>query len=110
MRNSGALCLLLGVFLVTGAASGQNVNLKHPNDVDVQKQITPEEMRDRAARVQLQKDAKELGELCASVPTEMDGVKQVVLPKDVLEKLKRVEKLSKRVREELTQVSVSASP
>jgi hypothetical protein len=90
--------------------SGQNVNLKHPGEVSVQKQITPEEMRDRAARVQLQKDAKELGEICASIPTDMDGVKQGVLSKDVLEKLKRVEKLSKRVREELTQASVPSVP
>jgi hypothetical protein len=107
MRYFGVLCLLLGVSLVTVAALGQNVNLKHPNDVDVQKQVTPEEMRDRAARVQLQKDAKELGELCASVPTDMDGLKRGVLSKDALEKLKRVEKLSKRVREELTQLSAA---
>jgi hypothetical protein len=31
----------------------------------------------------------------------MDGVKQGLLPKDVVEKLKRVEKLSKKVRQEL---------
>jgi hypothetical protein len=105
MRYSGVLCLLLGVLLVTVATPGQNVNLEHPNDVDVQKQIKPGEMRDRAARVQLQKDAKELADLCASVPTDMDGVKQGVLPRYVLGKLKRMEKLSKRVREELTQVS-----
>ena len=54
---------------------------------------------------QRQKDAKELAELCASVPSDMDGVKQGLLSKDVLEKLKRVEKLSKRVREQLTRSS-----
>jgi hypothetical protein len=45
--------------------------------------------------------------LCASVPSDMDGVKQGLLSKDVVEKLKRVEKLSKRVREQLTRISAA---
>jgi len=87
--------------------AGQNVNIKHPEDIDVQHQPTVDEMRDRAGRIQLQKDAKELGELCATIPGDMDAVKQGLLAKDVLEKLKHVEKLSKRVREEL--VSATAT-
>jgi hypothetical protein len=107
MRHFIVLCLSLGVLLGAIVVSAQNVNLKHPNDISAQKQITPDEMRDRAAQVQLQKDAKELGELCASISPDMDGVKQGLLPKDKLEKLKRLEKLSKRVREELAQSSVA---
>jgi hypothetical protein len=107
MRHFGVLCLSLGILLEVIAVSAQNVNLKHPNDISAQKQITPDEMRDRAAQVQLQKDAKELSELCASIPPDMDGVKQGLLPKDGLDKLKRLEKLSKRVREELAQFSVA---
>jgi len=109
MPSRGTLYLLY-VLLAAIPLHSQNVNLKRPEEVGVQKQITPEEMRDRAARVQLQKDAKELADLCASVPPAMDGVKQGVLSKDVLEKLKRVEKLSKRVREELTQASPAPAP
>src|SRR5215831_15274883 len=52
--------------------------------------------------VQLQKDSKALGELCASISAEMNAIQNGALPKDVVEKLKIVEKLSKRVREELT--------
>jgi hypothetical protein len=107
MRYAGVLCLLLGVLLVAVPVPSQNVNLKHPNDVSVQKSITPEEMRDRAAHLQLQKDAKELAELCGSVSDDMDHVKQGLLSKDAPEKLKRMEKLSKRVREELTQTSTA---
>jgi hypothetical protein len=33
-------------------------------------------MRARVANLQLQKDATELSDLCASVPHDMDGVKQ----------------------------------
>jgi len=59
-------------------------------------------MRTHAVTIQLQKDAKELAGLCASVSDDMDHVKQGILSKDALEKLKRMEKLSKRVREELS--------
>src|SRR5215831_637477 len=46
--------------------------------------------------VQLQKDSKALGELCASISAEMYAIQRGALPKDVVEKLKIVEKLSKR--------------
>jgi hypothetical protein len=52
---------------------------------------------------QLRHDAKELAELSASVTADIDQVNRGVLPKDVLEKLKRIEKLSKRLRNELVQ-------
>jgi len=58
-------------------------------------------MMSRLNNVQLQKDARELSDLCASIPPDMDGIKRGLLSKDVLDKLKRVEKLSKRLREEL---------
>lgn len=62
-------------------------------------------MRARVANVQLQKDAKELSELCVSVPADIDKVKQGLMSKDLPDKLKRMEKLSKHVRELLTQAS-----
>lgn len=73
----------------------------HPVEIQAQKHASPDDMRDRAANLQLQKNAKELAELCASVPDDMARVKQGLLSKDVVEKLKRVEKLSKAVREQL---------
>jgi hypothetical protein len=64
-------------------------------------------MRAHATSLPLQKDAKELAGLCASVSDGMDHVKQGLLSKDAFEKLKRMEKLAKRVREELTQTSTT---
>jgi len=52
---------------------------------------------------QLRHEAKELAELSASLPAEIDQVNRGLLPKDVVEKLKRIEKLSKRLRNELMQ-------
>jgi hypothetical protein len=79
----------------------------HPQEIEVQKHPSPEDIRARVSSVQLQKDAKELAGLCASVSDDMNAVKQGMLAKDALEKLKRLEKLSKRVREELTQASTA---
>jgi hypothetical protein len=100
-------CLVLGAMLVAITVRSQNVNPSNPVEIQAQKHLSPDEMRARLANLELQKDAKELAELCASVPTDMDGVKQGLLSKDVLEKLKRVEKLSKRVREQLTRISAA---
>jgi hypothetical protein len=54
-------------------------------------------------RTQLRHDAKELADLSASLMADIDQVNRGLLPKDVVEKLKRIEKLSKRLRTELTQ-------
>jgi hypothetical protein len=50
----------------------------------------------------LQRDAQELAEVSASIPADVKRVNRGLLPKDLMEKLKRVEKLSKHIRSELT--------
>ena len=105
MRSSYYLVL---VFLLTAVLlRSQNVNTANPVEIQAQKNRTPEDMRARVSNAQLQKDAKELANLCASIPVDMDAVKQGLLAKDLLEKLKRVEKLSKRVREQLARDATS---
>jgi len=106
MRSTRLACLLVGVVIVPASLRTQNVNPMHPEEIQVQKHPSPEDMRARLANVQLQKDAKELAELCASVPGDIDGIKQGLLSQDLPEKLKRVEKLSKRLREQLTRASM----
>jgi len=105
MRSARACCLLLFVLLRPVFLLGQNVNPMHPVEIEAQKHTSPDDMRSRVADGQLQKDAKELAELCASVPDDMASVRQGLLPKEAIEKLKRVEKLSKRVREQLARAS-----
>jgi hypothetical protein len=109
MPSTGSVCLLMGVLLIAVPLPSQNVNVKHPEEFQVQKQLSPDDMRARVANLQLQKDVKELAELCASIPSDMNGLKQGLMSQDVLEKLKRVEKLSKRVREQLTRASTAPS-
>jgi hypothetical protein len=50
----------------------------------------------------LQRDAQELADLSASIPADVNRANRGLLSKDVIDKLKRVEKLSKQLRGELT--------
>ncbi len=52
--------------------------------------------------VKLRAEANELADLAHSVPADVDQVSQGKLPKDFTDKLKRIEKLSKQLRGELT--------
>lgn len=51
--------------------------------------------------VKLRAEADQLADLARSVPADVDQVSQGKLPKDFVEKLKRIEKLSKHLRGEL---------
>jgi hypothetical protein len=50
---------------------------------------------------QLQRQADELAKLAQTVPSDVTNIKKGMLPKDILQKLKQIEKLSKRLRNEL---------
>jgi hypothetical protein len=49
----------------------------------------------------LRRDSDVLASLAQSIPPDIDKVAQGMLPKDVIGKLKQLEKLSKRLRSEL---------
>ena len=49
----------------------------------------------------LQRDAKELLELTQSLQPDIDAINHGILPKEVVEKLKRIEKLSKHLRSQV---------
>lgn len=51
----------------------------------------------------LRQEAEELAKLSASVPSQMDQVGQGKLPKDLSDQLKRIEKLAKHLRSEISQ-------
>jgi len=59
--------------------------------------------RPRIDVLELQREARELSDLAHTVPTDIDKVSHGLLPKDLAEKLKRIEKLSKHLRTEVTQ-------
>jgi len=50
---------------------------------------------------QLQREADDLARTAQTIPSDVASVRKGTLPKDVIEKLKQIEKLSKRLRAEL---------
>lgn len=55
----------------------------------------------RVNLVQLQKEAEDLARTAQTIPSDVASVRKGMLPKDVIEKLKQIEKLSKHLRTEL---------
>jgi hypothetical protein len=71
---------------------------KHP--LQLEPPVGPQTQKLDPAR--LRQEADELSRLAQSLPADIGQVTQGKLPQDVAEKLKRIEKLSKRLRSELT--------
>jgi hypothetical protein len=56
----------------------------------------------RVDLTQLQRDADDLARTAQTIPSDVASVRKGMLPKDVILKLKQIEKLSKHLRGELT--------
>ena len=63
-----------------------------PDEPKIQHRVDP---------AKLQRDADDLARTAQTIPTDVAGVRQGTMPKDIIEKLKRIEKLSKQLRNEL---------
>lgn len=69
-----------------------------PQSHQTEQQQTPAR---RIDSVQVQKEADELARMAETIPADVASVRKGMLPKDVIDKLKQIEKLSKRLRTEL---------
>ena len=63
-----------------------------PDEPKLQRRIDP---------VKLQQEADDLARTAQTIPSDVAGIRQGKLPKDIIQKLKEIEKLSKRLRSEL---------
>ncbi len=63
-----------------------------PDDTRLQHRIDP---------VKLQRDADDLARTAQTIPSDVANIRRGTLPKDTIQKLKEIEKLSKRLRSEL---------
>jgi hypothetical protein len=62
------------------------------------------ELDPRAARIEsIHHDAEELSALSASLQSDLQGLQKGMLAKDMNKRLRQMEKLSKRLRQELSQ-------
>jgi len=66
-----------------------------------EKSIPPPQVSVHRNPRQLQQDANELARLAESIPADVEQVGRGILAKDLNERLKKIEKLSKRLRNEL---------
>ena len=109
-----SLSFLLAVFFALPAHPQLGAPLgrcgPHPPDPYWPRNQMPEEVASKEGRkrphvdaVKVQHDAQELADLSASIPVDVNRANQGLLSKDLIDKLKRVEKLSKQLRGELTQ-------
>src|SRR5947207_15967468 len=58
-------------------------------------------LRHRVDLAKLQREADDLARTAQTIPTDVANIRKGTLPKDTIQKLKDIEKLSKRLRNEL---------
>jgi len=63
-----------------------------PNEPRLQRRMDP---------VKLQREADDLARAAQTIPSDVANIRRGTLPKDTIQKLKEIEKLSKRLRSEL---------
>ena len=103
------LCSFCGAIFCASLAAGQHGTPippgvreadKLPQPADIPPQIKP--VQKVADPAQLQRDAQELSTLARNIPSQIDQVVKGGLPKNLGEQLKRIEKLSRQLRKEIS--------
>ncbi len=91
----------LFVALATPQTTGHHFPTPPPSmDSDTNNQA-PETPWRRIDLAQIQREADDLARTAQTIPSDVASVRKGMMPKDVIEKLKQIEKLSKRLRMEL---------
>jgi hypothetical protein len=98
-----ALPLILALLAAPAIPQGTKNNYPTPppplNSTTREKE--PATLRRRVDLAKLQREADELSRMSQTIPSDVASVRKGMLPRDVIEKLKQIEKLSKRLRTEL---------
>ena len=108
VRNILASCIVL-VFLAGMIAEGQGRRRvyvpKPPAPADMRDigapEVEPEKQKKHLDTLQAEREARELSDLANSISMDVVHLKQGLLPKDMIEKLKRIEKVAKHLRTEV---------
>lgn len=103
MKATGLVVSILLLCALPAASQGRG--WPQPPEPAEKTQVTPRqntaEPRPRLDLVELQREARELSDLATTLPADMEHVSHGLLPKDTIDKLKRIEKLSKHLRGEI---------
>lgn len=97
--------ILLAILLTALLGDGQNrdgpILTPVPNTTEIRKDPQPIAPARRIDPARVRNRADELAKLASGIPSDIDQVGKGLLPKDLNDKLKRIEKLSKQLRREL---------
>ena len=100
-RPAFILSAILGLWAAMAAAqSGHFPSPPQPLDNSTQEKTPPMTSR-RVDLTQLEREANVLARTAQTIPSDIANVRKGMMPKDVIEKLKQIEKLSKHLRGEL---------
>lgn len=104
MGHTRFLPLVIALLLLSPAAVPQTGHFPTPpQSMDPEQQ--PKEHAPSLTRhldfAQVQREADELSRTAQTIPSDLGSLRQGMLPKDVIAKLKQIEKLSKHLRSEL---------
>jgi len=96
------LAAVLGLFVALAIPQTTHHFPTPPESMDADNKDQPPETQTRRIDLaQLQKEADDLARTAQTIPSDVASVRKGMLPKDVIEKLKQIEKLSKHLRSEL---------
>ena len=101
MRRFSWWALLLLMAALLAPAQTSHRRLPDNINVDSDRPQPPAAKQPPVDMVQFQKDADELARLAQTVPPDIEKVKQGLISKDLNERLKKIEKLSKKLRGQL---------
>ena len=104
MKNLAVVLLALFFCLISTAAAPQRNMSPPPSSMD-HDNPTAQDQRPAVLKsvdlVQVQREADALARTAQTIPVDVANVRKGMLPKDVIEKLKQIEKLSKQLRTQL---------
>ena len=74
-----------------------------PMNTDVDMAPLPPNVQRRIDQKELQREADDLARTAQTIPADLASVRKGTLPKDFIQKLKQIEKLSKHLRSQISQ-------
>jgi len=100
-----AFVAALALYCSPAKAQQQRQRLEPPTRSEPISSLNSDASQNRAHidMLQAQREATELANTAQTIPVDVESLKKGILPKDVLQKLKQIEKLSKHLRSQLNQ-------
>jgi len=103
VNRSATILIIAALGLCIATAGQQNHFPTPPKPMDPDSRTTQNTPPQRRSinLAECQREADELARTAQTIPSDVASVRKGMLPKDVIEKLKQIEKLSKHLRSEL---------